>query len=77
MRQRQLRILLLVLSLILLALPPIIAHGAGGRIEGKVTDPKGAALPVRSSLLPPPHLPTTDPDNLGRLPPRYSLGHGP
>src|SRR4030081_825287 len=25
--------------------------------------------------LPPPHLPTTDPDNLGRLPPRYALGH--
>jgi len=44
MRQRQLRILLLVLSLVLLALPLIIAHGAGGRIEGRVTDPKGAAV---------------------------------
>ena len=44
MRQRQLRILLLVLSLVLLALPLVIVHGAGGRIEGKVTDPKGAAV---------------------------------
>jgi hypothetical protein len=44
MKQRQLRILLLVLSLVLLALPLVIAQGAGGRIEGKVTDPKGAAV---------------------------------
>jgi hypothetical protein len=44
MKQRQLRILLLFLSLIILALPLVIAHGAGGRIEGKVTDPKGAAV---------------------------------
>src|SRR6266550_5803271 len=44
MSQRQLRILLLVFSLVLLALPLVIAHGAGGRIEGKVTDPKGAAV---------------------------------
>jgi len=44
MRQRQLRILLIVLSLVLLALPLVIAHGAGGRVEGKVTDPKGAAV---------------------------------
>src|SRR6266566_7996421 len=44
MRQRQLRILLLVFSLVLLALPLVIAHGAGGRIEGKVTDQKGAAV---------------------------------
>src|SRR6266550_6300900 len=44
MKQRRLRILLLVLSLVLLALPLVIAHGAGGRIEGKVTDPNGAAV---------------------------------
>ncbi|HMG75708.1 MAG TPA: carboxypeptidase-like regulatory domain-containing protein [Pyrinomonadaceae bacterium] len=44
MKQRQLRILLLVLSLVLLTLPLINAHGAGGRIEGKVIDPKGAAI---------------------------------
>jgi hypothetical protein len=37
------------LSLLLLAtvlsVPFLIAHAAGGRIEGKVTDPKGAAIP--------------------------------
>jgi len=44
MGQRQLRIHLIVLSLVLLALPLVIAHGAGGRIEGRVTDPKGAAV---------------------------------
>src|SRR6267378_4461760 len=44
MRQKQLRILLILFSLVLLALPLIIAHGAGGRVEGKVTDPKGAAV---------------------------------
>ncbi len=44
MRQRQLRIALLVLSLVLLAMPLVIALGAGGRIEGKVTDPKGASV---------------------------------
>ena len=30
--------------LVLLTMPLIVAHGAGGRIEGKVTDPKGAAV---------------------------------
>ena len=44
MKPRQLRILLLFISLVLLALPLVVAHGAGGRIEGKVTDPKGAAI---------------------------------
>jgi carboxypeptidase family protein/peptidase M1-like protein len=29
----------------LLAIPLFVVHGAGGRIEGKITDPKGAAIP--------------------------------
>jgi hypothetical protein len=29
-----------------LSLPLFVAHAAGGRIEGKVTDPKGAAIPA-------------------------------
>jgi hypothetical protein len=39
-----LRIGLLALCLALLAAPMVIVRGAGGRIEGKVTDPKGAAV---------------------------------
>src|ERR1043165_7004962 len=35
----------LLLLLILLS-TTFIAHAAGGRIEGKVTDPKGAAIPA-------------------------------
>src|ERR1041385_7233693 len=35
--------LLLVLAVLLI--PFLIAHAAGGRIEGKITDPKGAAIP--------------------------------
>src|SRR5215217_6815283 len=34
----------LVLALAVLSLPYLIAHAAGGRIEGKITDPKGAAI---------------------------------
>jgi hypothetical protein len=34
-----------ILIAVLLALPLLVAHAAGGRIEGKVTDPKGAAIP--------------------------------
>ena len=36
--------LCLLLVLTLLSLPLLIAHAAGGRIEGKITDPKGAAV---------------------------------
>ncbi|HKG47941.1 MAG TPA: carboxypeptidase regulatory-like domain-containing protein [Pyrinomonadaceae bacterium] len=35
----------LLLVLTVLSIPFLIAHAAGGRIEGKVTDPKGAAIP--------------------------------
>lgn len=38
------RFTLLLLAL-LVAIPLFVVHGAGGRIEGKVTDPKGAAIP--------------------------------
>src|SRR5713226_3368284 len=44
MKQRDFKIALLVLSLALLATPLVIVHGAGGRIEGRVTDPKGAVV---------------------------------
>jgi hypothetical protein len=37
-------IILLSLCLALLGAPLAIVHGAGGRIEGKVTDPKGAVV---------------------------------
>ena len=33
-----------ILAALLLMLPFVIVHGAGGRIEGKVTDPKSAAV---------------------------------
>ncbi len=42
MRQRQFRIAVLLFFFALVALPLCIAYGGGGRIEGKVTDPKGA-----------------------------------
>lgn len=32
----------------LLSIPLFVVHGAGGRIEGKITDPKGAAIPGAS-----------------------------
>ena len=35
---------IVVLAALLLMLPFVVAHGAGGRIEGKVTDPKGAVV---------------------------------
>jgi Carboxypeptidase regulatory-like domain len=41
MKQTILRIIVISLSLAFLALPLIVVHGAGGRIEGKVTNPKG------------------------------------
>ena len=34
----------LALTIALLVLPLLIVHGAGGRIEGKITDPKGAII---------------------------------
>jgi Carboxypeptidase regulatory-like domain/Peptidase family M1 domain len=35
----------LLLVLTVLSIPFLIAYAAGGRIEGKITDPKGAAIP--------------------------------
>ncbi len=35
----------LILLAALITIPLFVVHGAGGRIEGKVTDPKGAAIP--------------------------------
>jgi hypothetical protein len=37
--------LTLMLLALLVSIPLFVVHGAGGRIEGKVTDPKGAAIP--------------------------------
>jgi len=37
--------LTLILLAALLAIPLFVVYGAGGRIEGKITDPKGAAIP--------------------------------
>src|SRR5215813_5787517 len=34
-----------ILLAALLSIPLFVAYAAGGRIEGKVTDPKGAAIP--------------------------------
>ena len=34
-----------ILLAALLSVPLFVVHGAGGRIEGKITDPKGAAIP--------------------------------
>jgi Carboxypeptidase regulatory-like domain/Peptidase family M1 domain len=44
MKSGKLKVIVLVLSFVLLALPFVVAHAAGGRIEGKVTDPKGAVV---------------------------------
>lgn len=44
MKKRNFHAIILSLSLALLLLPLTIAHGAGGRIEGKVTNPKGAVV---------------------------------
>ena len=37
-----------ILLAALLSIPLFVVHGAGGRIEGKITDPKGAAIPGAS-----------------------------
>lgn len=34
-----------ILLAALISIPLLVVHGAGGRIEGKITDPKGAAIP--------------------------------
>src|SRR5260370_23345390 len=44
MKSGKLKAIVLVLSFAFAALPFVAAHGAGGRIEGKVTDPKGAVV---------------------------------
>jgi len=44
MKKKRLYLALLSISVSLLALPLTTAHGAGGRIEGKITDPKGAIV---------------------------------
>jgi Carboxypeptidase regulatory-like domain/Peptidase family M1 domain len=37
-------LVVLLVTLLLIAAPTFVTHGAGGRIEGKITDPKGAAI---------------------------------
>lgn len=44
MRKRNKSFVVLLVFLAALTLPLITVHGSGGRIEGKVTDPKGAAV---------------------------------
>ena len=44
MKSRKLKAIILVLSFAFVALPFVVAHSAGGRIEGRVTDPKGAVV---------------------------------
>ena len=44
MKQKNLKKALLILSLALLTPPLVLVHGAGGRIEGRITDPKGAVI---------------------------------
>jgi hypothetical protein len=44
MKQRNFKAIVIILSLAFVALPFVVAHGAGGRIEGRVTDPKGLAV---------------------------------
>ena len=44
MKQNKLRAIVVSLSLALLATALVVAHAAGGRIEGKVTNPKGAVV---------------------------------
>ena len=34
-----------ILLAVLISIPLLVVYGAGGRIEGKITDPKGAAIP--------------------------------
>lgn len=44
MKYKTLRIALLISTLAIVAIPLAVVRGAGGRIEGKVVDPKGAAV---------------------------------
>ena len=44
MKKRNFHAIILSLSLALLLLPLTMAHSAGGRIEGRVTNPKGAVV---------------------------------
>src|SRR5215831_17002250 len=44
MKNKRLPRALIVISVLLFAIPLITVHGAGGRIEGKVTDPRGAIV---------------------------------
>src|SRR5256885_7845497 len=44
MKNKRLHFALIAISVVLFALPMITVHGAGGRIEGKITDPKGAIV---------------------------------
>ena len=44
MKNRNLHIALIALFLVALSLPLSTARAAGGQIEGKITDPKGAAV---------------------------------
>src|SRR2546421_12292868 len=44
MKKKRLHLALIAISVVLFALPLITVHGAGGRIEGKITDPKGAII---------------------------------
>src|SRR2546428_6976968 len=44
MKKKRLHLALIAISVVLLGLPLITVHGAGGRIEGKITDPKGAIV---------------------------------
>src|SRR5260221_5607566 len=44
MKSRRLKAIVMVLALAIVAMPFVAVHGAGGRIEGKVTDPKGAVV---------------------------------
>src|SRR5690242_2770775 len=41
----KLKRLVFILLAVLISIPLFVAYGAGGRIEGKVIDPKGAAIP--------------------------------
>lgn len=44
MKQLKLKTIIVSVLLAFVALPWVIAHGAGGRIEGKVTNPKGEVI---------------------------------
>jgi hypothetical protein len=44
MKNKRLPLALIVVTALLFVLPLVTVHGAGGRIEGKITDPKGALV---------------------------------